>query len=498
MAVGGGTAVVGAYLDDPACPASPSCNSGAAHVFELGPAGWVAAGTLVPADAAAYDQFGHSVSISGDRIAVGSHQDGDAGTSSGAAYVFARSGSQWLEEAKLVAPDGAAQDQLGRAVAIAGERVLAGAPFDDDAGEGSGAAYVFELAPQGWVPTAKLTAPGAAAGDWFGYAVALDGDRAVVGAPQPYNGGRGAAYVFDFDGLAWQPRAVLAADDGQPGDRFGDAVAVYGAVVVAGAPSHDGGATGSGAAYVYEPGPGGWTQRAELGASPPEPQAGFGNAVAAWGERVLAGARYQDGAATNEGAVHVFERAGGGWPQVEELTAANPLKSDQLGTSVALEGDRVLAGALTDGSGYNSGSAYSFRYPCALLTGSPDQLSVGSGGVQTFGLAVDGAHALLPYLLLGSLSGTEPGFPISGLVLPLNADAYTLITLLQPGAPPLAGSLGTLDASGQATASFTLPPGLPPTLAGQVLNHAFVVIEATPTLLAVVLASNPVALTLVP
>ena len=245
VAVGGGTAVVGAYLDDPACPASPSCNSGAAHVFELGPAGWVAAGTLVPADAAAYDQFGHSVSISGDRIAVGSHQDGDAGTSSGAAYVFARSGSQWLEEAKLVAPDGAAQDQLGRAVAIAGERVLAGAPFDDDAGEGSGAAYVFELAPQGWVPTAKLTAPGAAAGDWFGYAVALDGDRAVVGAPQPYNGGRGAAYVFDFDGLAWQPRAVLAADDGQPGDRFGDAVAVYGAVVVAGAPSHDGGATGS-------------------------------------------------------------------------------------------------------------------------------------------------------------------------------------------------------------------------------------------------------------
>ena len=125
-------------------------------------------------------------------------------------------------------------------------------------------------------------------------------------------------------------------------------------------------------------------------------------------------------------------------------------------------------------------------------------LPLSTGGLQQLTLSAGAERGLLPYLLLGSLSGTEPGFPIDGLVLPLNADAYTVSTLIAPNAPPLAGSFGTLNAQGKASASFTLAPGLPPTLIGLTLHHAYVVLELLPSLLQVAFASDPVPLALVP
>ena len=129
------------------------------------------------------------------------------------------------------------------------------------------------------------------------------------------------------------------------------------------------------------------------------------------------------------------------------------------------------------------------------LKASPAQLSPIDGGVQTFSLDAGAQYAQLPYLLLGTVSGTDPGFPIDGQLLPLNADAYTVNSLIAPSSPPLAGSFGTLDAQGRGSATFTLPPGLPASFAGVQLHHAFVVIELLPTLLHVVFASNPVSLT---
>lgn len=124
--------------------------------------------------------------------------------------------------------------------------------------------------------------------------------------------------------------------------------------------------------------------------------------------------------------------------------------------------------------------------------GFPEQISLSSGGSQTFLLNAGPTFAGLPYLILGSLSGTSPGIPLDGHVLPLNPDGYLIDVLINPNLPPLAGSFGTLDAQGSATASFNVPQGLPPSLLGTQFNHAFVVIELLPTLLHVVLASNSV------
>ena len=132
------------------------------------------------------------------------------------------------------------------------------------------------------------------------------------------------------------------------------------------------------------------------------------------------------------------------------------------------------------------------------LSGAPNELSLAAGGVHALGLDAGPAHAGETYLVLGSLTGTEPGVAVDGLVLPLAIDAWFLFTLGNPNAPPYAGSLGALDAQGRATATLTLPPGVAgaAALAGQTLYHAFLTIDFGA--LAVAYTSDAASLGLLP
>ena len=138
---------------------------------------------LVANDAAAVDQFGFSVAISGDIVAVGSRHDSDAGSFSGSAYVFVRGGSTWNQQQKLTANDAAQGVQFGESVAISGDTVVVGSLFDDDAGDNSGSAYVLVRSGTTWSQQQKLTASDAAAHDNFGDSVAISGDNVVAGSP---------------------------------------------------------------------------------------------------------------------------------------------------------------------------------------------------------------------------------------------------------------------------------------------------------------------------
>lgn len=111
------------------------------------------------------------------------------------------------------------------------------------------------------------------------------------------------------------------------------------------------------------------------------------------------------------------------------------------------------------------------------LSATPATLSLAAGGRQTLSLDAGVALAHAPYILLGSLSGSVPGFLYGGVRVPLNVpDAYFDVALSAPNTPPLTNSFGTLDASGIATAAFTLPPGLPPVLIGLQFDHAYSVL----------------------
>jgi nucleoside-specific outer membrane channel protein Tsx len=256
VAVAGDTAVVGAALDD-----DGGSDSGSAYVFHYDGTVWVEEAKLTPSDGAAFDQFGSSVAAAGDTIVVGARLDDDNGSDSGSAYVFRYDGTVWVEEAKLKASDGAPSDTFGNAVAVAGETAAVGAQFDDDNGADSGSAYVFRYDGATWVEQAKLVASDGAPSDTFGNTVAVAGETVVVGAQFDDDNGTdaGLAYVFRYDGTAWVEQAKLTPSDGTADDMFGGSVAVSGDTAVVGAALDDDNGSSSGSAYVFPiPEPSAW------------------------------------------------------------------------------------------------------------------------------------------------------------------------------------------------------------------------------------------------
>ncbi|WP_437984572.1 FG-GAP repeat protein [Sorangium sp. So ce117] len=229
-------------------------NDGAAWVFTRSGSTWTEQQELIPDDAAQSDGFGRSVSISGDSIVVGSPQDDAPSSNQGSAYVFVRSGSSWTQQAKLVSFGTGSGTYFGESVAINGDTVLVGAYNYWNPLNTSGAAYVFVRSGSSWTGQQVLAPTGAAAWDSFGISVAIQGDRAVIGA----TGGdaasvsnTGAAYVFERSGSTWTQQQELFASDGASYDNFGNSVALDGDTVVVGASSDDDFGSDSGSAYVF-------------------------------------------------------------------------------------------------------------------------------------------------------------------------------------------------------------------------------------------------------
>jgi hypothetical protein len=231
---------VSIYGDHVAVSASGG-GSGAVYVFRRSEDIWVEEVKVEPVGGDE-DGFGGSIDMEGDYLLVGAHLDDDLGSDAGSVYVFRREGTTWTEEAKLTALDGAAGDNFGRSVAISGDRVVVGASGDADAGPASGSAYVFRRTGTDWVEEAKLTARDAAAGRGFGQAVDTDGGYILAGAS-------GSVYVFRRDGGVWVQEAKLTASDDAPFHRFGEAVSLSEAYALVGA-SDNGEGHWTGSAYV--------------------------------------------------------------------------------------------------------------------------------------------------------------------------------------------------------------------------------------------------------
>ncbi|MBT8240520.1 MAG: hypothetical protein KJN63_04775, partial [Acidimicrobiia bacterium] len=301
VAIDGSSVIVGAAADD-----DGGQDSGSAYVFVLDGDTWVEQAKLTASDPAAGDLFGESVAISGDTAVVGAICDDDSGSCSGSAYVFTRSGSSWTQQAKLVAADGAVEDYFGVAVAVSADTVIVGADLDDDAGDGSGSAYVFTRSGSVWSQQAKLTASDAAASDFFGGAVAISGDTAVVGAQLDDDGGdlSGSAYVFGRSGSVWSQQEKLTASDAAANSRFGRSVSISGATIGVGAFGQD---SNTGAAYVFTLLGDSWVERSKLTASDGAVDDQFGFAVAVSGDTAIAGAGRDDDGGADAGAAYVFD-----------------------------------------------------------------------------------------------------------------------------------------------------------------------------------------------
>jgi uncharacterized repeat protein (TIGR01451 family) len=349
VAVSGDTLVVGADAHD--TPAG--VDTGAAYVFVRSGTTWTLQQQLVASDAAASDLFGSAVAISGDTIVVGTpFDDTPGGTDAGSAYVFVRSGTTWTEQQKLLASDGAPNDLFGSAVSISADTVLVGAfAHDAPGGVNSGTAYAFVRSGATWSQEQELVAPDGAVSDLFGCSVAVSGDTAVAGACADDTAGgadAGSAYVFVRSGTTWTVQQKLLAADGAAADAFGCSVAVSGDTAVVGACAGEGpvGGADTGSVYVFVRAGVTWTQQQELSAPDVGSNASFGYSTSISGDTVVVGARYADTAAgLNAGSAYVFVRSGTTWTQQQRLLASDAAAGDLFGSSVSISGDTVVVGA---------------------------------------------------------------------------------------------------------------------------------------------------------
>lgn len=311
-----------------------------------------------------------------------------------------------------------ADDSFGYAVALSGDTLAVGAPFeasaslgvnpdgeDDNSAVEAGAVYVFRRVDGAWSQEAYVKADNAQGGDAFGESLALFEDTLVVGAPGEDSGtsgvslegsgnnaagGAGAVYVFTRSGTTWSQEAYVKASNADVSDRFGTSVALWEDTLAVGARNEDGEGdnvvSSAGAAYVFQRVGVTWVQEAYLKASNPDVSDDFGVSIALWGDTLAVGADREDSGAvgvnaegeddntaTSSGAVYVFERTDGAWSQAAYVKASNTEATDRFGTSIALTADTLAIGAEgedssatgvdgdeTDNSLSSSGAVYVF------------------------------------------------------------------------------------------------------------------------------------------
>jgi len=367
---------------------------------------------LNASDGAPNDEFGVSVSVSGDVALVGAESNGcAAGIQCGAAYVYRFNGVSWIEEQKLTAFDATPRDFFGVSVSISGDVAIVGAPQPGCANNvPCGAAYVYRFNGIAWVQEQKLTGSDLPGDSRFGRSVSVDGNVVVVGAYLSYCavGYCGAAYVFRFNGVTWLEEQRLTASDAAGNDRFGISVSVNDGVALVGAPGVN--CAGSlhsdcGAAYFYRFDGLRWVEEQKLIASDAfrNSRRFFGRSVSVSGDLALVGAYADACPYSNCGAVYFYRFNGVTW--VKTLEQASFLVYEQFGRSVSVSGDVVVIGG---GPGFicnvssNCAAAYLFRFSGGRWVREEILRAHEADAFPNFGFAVATSGDVV---IVGALSG---------------------------------------------------------------------------------------------
>jgi hypothetical protein len=374
LASSGSTAIVGA----PGASGLGGAGAGAAYVYVRTPSGWIEQAKLVASDAAPMDYFGAAVAIEGDIAAVSASHASPGGVPlAGSVYVFERTGSTWTQTQKLVGVGADIGEGVGWSLALEGDTLVAGAADDHHSGGqfDGGAAYVFVRGPAGWTQQQRVTAGDGEAFDYFGHALALDGDRLAVGAysdNHAHGANGGSVYVFERSGAAWTLAQKLVPADNASNDQFGFSLALEGATLIAGAVGDTiQGAFSAGSAYVFERNFAGWTQTQKLDSPTPGEYENFGASLALDGEWLLVGVVAGENATVPlAGSVQVLQRATQGFGEEFALRTTVVEPGAEFGFSIALEDGIALVGAPGDDlpAGQNLGSVYTYRLEPAVET----------------------------------------------------------------------------------------------------------------------------------
>ncbi len=413
--------------------AAAAGDMGAAYVFAWDGSIWSEVQMLAASDAAVADQFGWASAIGNGYLAISAHWDDDQGGQSGSVYIFRHDGTEWVEEEKLNPVDGVAGDEFGFSLAAFEDLLVVSAPYDDDQGSNSGSTYVYRYDGTSWVEEQKLVGSAAGANDVSGWNVATDG-TVIVSTTVEDLGQAGSAYVFRYNGTTWSEDTQLTASDASAGDWFGWGASVEGDVIVIGANHDHAPDDDSGSAYVFQWSGTEWLEEQKLTPLVPQPFAAFGWSTAIQGDHILVGAA---GHELGDGAVYHYELDGSDWVQTDVWIASDPAGGfdDDLGFSVALDGQHVMSGAVwasAPGVG-DAGAVYYYQLPVTADgfrrgdSNGDASFDIADAVLSLSALFVPGAAQ--PPCLDATDSNDDGAFDISDPV-------YSLSALFVPGSPP--------------------------------------------------------------
>jgi len=456
VAIHGDTMSVGAYMEKSSqttitngntAASDDTAYNGAVYVYTRdNTSSWSQQAYIKPSNAqqtnAFFTYFGFTISLDNNTLAVGAqcdysnqqsitNSDSAASTNtssacSGAVFVYTRSGNNWSQQSYIKASNSGPEDQLGRAVALSGDTIVAGANKEDTGSDDSGAVYVFTRSGTAWSEQAILKASNSDADDQFGNGVDIDGDTIVVWAEREASNQRsitngtggsdnnsnqfsGAVYVYTRTGTNWSQQAYIKSSNNDASDNFGYSLSIDGDTLAVASPgddsnqntitngtssSTDNSLANSGAVFVYTRSVTNWSQQAYIKPSNPH-DASFGTTVSLKGDLLVVGSAGEDSSTTsiiygssassdpsgdnNNGAVYVFKRSGTSWSQIAYIKAANGDVEDGFGGSrIALDNSTIVVGAnyeasnqrgITNGntassnnSNGGSGAAYVYRF----------------------------------------------------------------------------------------------------------------------------------------
>ena len=418
-------------------------SSGFVYVYRPTADGWKEVAKLSASDGDDRDRFGRSMFVDGDLLLIG------GATGTGKVYVFERDGGEWEEVGAVTPADGADGDGFGNAIAASGGFMIVGASGHN---ERQGAAYIFERVASGWSEVAKLLATnptpeeleaaagrrggrrggqaggggrggggggggrggrGANAPPMFGAAVAIDGDWAMVSAPN-YNSRAGSVYVFKRDGDNWEQVAQLPDNNTQAGAGFGASIVVENDEMFIGAAGANGGIGGVSAYRLNDEDR--WARTGNLVPFDGLPGGGFGTSIVIDGTAVLIGA---PGAGGRAGRIYRFERdVNGNWTGATKLGAAALASGDRFGNTMAAHGDVVAVGL--PGDDFGAGTAVIMtrsdfgwstekvfspiaNYP--MVTGTDDGIDCSDGMAASFPCENIDLIAYMPVHEMGGVRG---------------------------------------------------------------------------------------------
>jgi len=370
-------------------------------ISKLNNGSWLENTRFVPDISDEGDYFGSSVAIDGDYAIIGESLDDDNGAWSGSAYIYHKEGDSWIEQIKLLAPDGEWPDRFGCSVAIDGDYAVIGAKGSRDMGVSTGSAYIYQKQGDSWFVQTKLVASDGAYGDTFGCSVSIDGDYAIIGAflCDDLGESSGAAYIFYREGNNWIEQTKLIASDGDSCESFGLSVCINGDYAVVGASAGDNDMdVRTGSAYIFHKQGDSWIEQTKLLASDGAYGDSFGCAVSIDGDNVIVGAYKDDDNGENSGSAYLFCRNEDMWIEETKLVSSNGLENDNFGCSVSISGDYAIIGAQCNDEVENAaGTAYIFQREEGTWVEKNKLLPTSSSSFAFFGssVSIDRENALV-------------------------------------------------------------------------------------------------------